>query len=99
MAMSSQHPTPYDDPDFWASISFLPDWRTKAACLGVDPELFFPIGTTGRALDQIEEAKAVCLSCSVSEQCLQWALQTNQDAGVWGGTSEDERKSLRRRKG
>lgn len=73
------------------------DWRDQAACLTVDPELFFPIGNTGPALAQIEEAKAVCSNCSVVEICLKWALDNNQDAGVWGGTSEDERRSLKRR--
>ena len=36
------------------------DWRSKAACLTVDPELFFPIGNTGPAIRQVAEAKAVC---------------------------------------
>ena len=73
------------------------DWRHEAACLDSDPELFFPIGNTGPALLQIEEAKAVCRRCGVSEECLQWALETGQDAGVWGGLSEDERRALKRR--
>lgn len=72
------------------------DWRQQAACLDEDPELFFPVGTTGPALDQVEEAKAVCRTCDVTEQCLEWALGTNQDAGVWGGMGEDERRTLRR---
>ena len=42
------------------------DWRDRAACLDVDPELFFPIGNTGPALAQIEEAKAVCRTCPSS---------------------------------
>ncbi|MCI6585058.1 MAG: WhiB family transcriptional regulator [Mobiluncus porci] len=73
------------------------DWRDQAACLTVDPELFFPVGNTGPALAQIEEAKAVCATCAVTEICLKWALDNNQDSGVWGGTSEDERRSLKRR--
>lgn len=73
------------------------DWRDQAACLTVDPELFFPVGNTGPALAQIEEAKAVCATCRVVDVCLKWALDNNQDAGVWGGTSEDERRSLKRR--
>lgn len=73
------------------------DWRDKAACLTVDPELFFPVGNTGPALDQIEKAKAVCGGCPVAENCLQYALETNQDSGVWGGLSEDERRALKRR--
>ncbi|MGH8888021.1 MAG: WhiB family transcriptional regulator [Egibacteraceae bacterium] len=72
------------------------DWRHHAACLDQDPELFFPIGTTGPALDQIEQAKAVCRRCAVTAQCLEWALETKQDAGVWGNMSEDERRTLRR---
>ena len=70
------------------------DWRDKAACLTADPELFFPVGNTGPAVDQIEKAKAVCARCTVSEMCLQYALDTNQDSGVWGGLSEDERRAL-----
>ena len=73
------------------------DWRHDAACLDEDPELFFPIGNTGPALLQIEDAKAVCRQCSVAAICLQWALENNQDSGVWGGLSEDERRSLKRR--
>ena len=73
------------------------DWRHRAACLTEDPELFFPIGNTGPALQQIEEAKAVCQRCPVMEICLKWAIETSQDAGVWGGLSEDERRSLKRR--
>ncbi|RYV52710.1 WhiB family transcriptional regulator [Pengzhenrongella frigida] len=73
------------------------DWRHRAACLDEDPELFFPIGNTGPALHQIEQAKAVCHRCTVVETCLKWALESGQDAGVWGGLSEDERRALRRR--
>ena len=73
------------------------DWRHDAACRDEDPELFFPIGTTGPAFDQTEAAKAVCRRCSVTDACLAWAMETGQDAGVWGGLSEDERRSLKRR--
>lgn len=59
------------------------DWRHRAACLTEDPELFFPIGNTGPALLQIEEAKAVCRRCDVVDTCLKWALESGQDAGVW----------------
>ncbi|MEJ8652325.1 WhiB family transcriptional regulator [Streptomyces sp. MS1.AVA.3] len=73
------------------------DWRHDAVCREVDPEIFFPVGNTGPALLQIEEAKAVCRRCPVMGQCLQWALESRQDAGVWGGMSEDERRAMRRR--
>jgi len=73
------------------------DWRHQAACLTEDPELFFPIGNTGPALLQIEEAKKVCARCVVRDKCLVWALETSQDHGVWGGLSEDERRAMKRR--
>ncbi|MCX4546494.1 WhiB family transcriptional regulator [Streptomyces sp. NBC_01565] len=73
------------------------DWRHNAVCRDEDPELFFPTGNIGPALLQIEEAKAVCRRCPVMEQCFQWALASGQDAGVWGGLSEDERRAIRRR--
>ncbi|MGY1583847.1 WhiB family transcriptional regulator [Streptomyces sp. MN13] len=73
------------------------DWRMSAACRVEDPELFFPIGNTGPALLQIEEAKSVCRRCPVVERCLEWALEMGQNDGVWGGLSEDERRSLKRR--
>ena len=72
-------------------------WRDRAACRDTDPDLFFPIGNTGPAFLQTEEAKAVCRRCPVTDICLQWALDQRQDAGVWGGTSEDERRTMRRR--
>ncbi|HEV8572558.1 MAG TPA: WhiB family transcriptional regulator [Actinomycetota bacterium] len=72
------------------------DWVHRARCKDEDPELFFPIGTTGPAATQIEQAKAICMQCEVRAQCLEWALATGQDAGVWGGLSEEERRALRR---
>jgi WhiB family redox-sensing transcriptional regulator len=60
--------------------------------------LFFPIGTTGQALIQISEAKTVCDECTVRGKCLDFALETNQDWGIWGGKSEDERRDIRRRR-
>ena len=73
------------------------EWREIAACRDSEPTLFFPIGTTGLAVEQIEEAKGICADCVVTEDCLQYALQTNQEAGVWGGYAEDERRRLRKR--
>jgi len=61
------------------------DWRSQAACLTVDPELFFPVGNTGPAIAQIAEAKEVCARCEVIDTCLKWALENGQDAGVGGG--------------
>ncbi len=72
------------------------DWRTSSLCRDTNPELFFPIGSTGEALDQIEAAKAVCSECLAQVECLEFALNTNQEAGVWGGATEDERRRMRR---
>ncbi|MFG1846721.1 WhiB family transcriptional regulator [Micromonospora carbonacea] len=68
-------------------------------CRDEDPELFFAVGTSGPALTQIEQAKAVCRRCPVVDQCLQWALSGGVDDGVWGGMSEDERRAVKRRGG
>lgn len=72
------------------------EWVHRAKCKDEDPELFFPIGTTGPAAAQIDAAKAICMKCEVRVHCLEWALATGQDAGVWGGMSEEERRALRR---
>lgn len=73
------------------------DWRQRAACTREDPELFFPVGNSGAALRQTERAKAVCRSCPVTQQCLQWALENKQETGVWGATGEEERRAMSRR--
>jgi hypothetical protein len=70
-----------------------PDW-TDAVCREVDPELFFPIGDT--SYRQIEDAKKVCAGCPIRSKCLDWALETRQDSGVWGGLSERERREIAR---
>jgi WhiB family redox-sensing transcriptional regulator len=72
------------------------DWREHSLCRDTSPELFFPIGTTGMALEQIAAAKAICAQCAAAPQCLEFALMTNQDSGIWGGLTEDERRQLRR---
>ena len=71
-------------------------WRDVALCRDTDPDLFFPVGTTGQALDQIAAAKRVCAQCPAKRPCLDFAIATNQDSGIWGGTSEDERRQIRR---
>lgn len=73
-------------------------WRAEALCRDTDPELFFPIGTTGTALVQIEQAKSVCGECRARVECLDFALTTNQDSGIWGGLSEEERRAIRRQR-
>lgn len=71
------------------------NWRNRAVCRAEEPELFFPPGTPAPDLERLRRAKSVCQRCPVTSECLAWALQTDQRAGVWGGLSEDERRQLR----
>jgi WhiB family redox-sensing transcriptional regulator len=73
------------------------DWQELGACRDSDPALFFPVGTTGHAVQQISRAVAICDACQVQETCLQYALESNQEAGVWGGYAEDDRRRLRKK--
>ncbi|NDL60039.1 WhiB family transcriptional regulator [Phytoactinopolyspora mesophila] len=66
-----------------------------ARCRKTDPEVFFPIGSVGPALDQIDAAKRICAQCRVDAECLAYALETGQDHGVWGGTTPEERRAMR----
>lgn len=68
------------------------DWRDDAACLPYDSELFFPVGTTGAAAEQIVTARTICMSCPVIVECLQNALKESVQAGIAGGMTEQERK-------
>ncbi len=68
-------------------------WYTKANCMGIDPDLFFP--ERGAS---VREAKAVCNACAVKEECLEYALRTGERFGIWGGMSERERRKLRRKR-
>ncbi|WP_371667947.1 WhiB family transcriptional regulator [Streptomyces sp. NBC_00289] len=72
------------------------EWLRQAACVGEDPELFFPVGNRGPAMRDAASAKRVCARCPVSTQCLDFALSAGQTAGVWGGTCEEERDALLR---
>lgn len=73
------------------------DWRKRSVCREEDPDLFFPIGSALPALRQEERAKKVCARCPVSTACLKWALETGESFGVWGGTTEMERRAMKRR--
>ncbi len=70
-------------------------WRDLAACRHTDVGLFFPAGSTGSAAREIVTAKAVCRTCPVQSACLRFALETNQESGIWGGRGEEERRRLR----
>lgn len=68
----------------------------RAACQSSDPDLFFPVSSTGKSLEQVDEAKAVCARCLVRRRCLVFALQTRQVHGIWGGLTEEERNQTAR---
>jgi WhiB family transcriptional regulator, redox-sensing transcriptional regulator len=84
----AERPSARDGPAFdtW-------DWMSRGACQGEDPELFFPIAVEGPALYQVGEAKEVCRRCAVCAMCLAYAVETRQ-AGVWGGTTWEERHAM-----
>lgn len=70
------------------------NWRLLAACRSAEPDLFFPVSSSGKSLEQVNEAKAVCARCLVRRQCLAFALLTRQVHGIWGGLSEQERNAI-----
>jgi WhiB family redox-sensing transcriptional regulator len=70
-------------------------WRSKAACQGLDPEIFYPLSDDD--LDAIP-AKAVCAECPVREPCLEFALAVREKDGVWGGATERERRRIIRQR-
>ena len=70
------------------------EWRDDSACAGADADAFFP-PSEDESLAMA--AKKICGLCPVQEQCLQYALATNQTEGVWGGMSSGDRRRLRRR--
>ena len=74
-----------------------PDWRSDAACRDADPELFFPDGSPSSTRAQVKRAKLICRGCPISAACLNWALSSGQEAGIWGGLTEEERRRLSRR--
>lgn len=69
-----------------------PEWQADGACVGVDPNVFFP----GRGAS-MATAKAFCRECPVRVECLMFAMNNGEKFGVWGGLSERERRRLRRR--
>jgi WhiB family transcriptional regulator, redox-sensing transcriptional regulator len=77
----------------------LESWRRNAACNGTHTDLFFPVGEVGEEpVRQAEEAKVVCFACPVRQECLEYALATDQPFGIWGGTTEAERRAIKRRR-
>ena len=71
------------------------DWRTLAACRGLDPDLFFP--ERGDSFTA-RNAQAVCATCPVAEQCLEFAIEVGETEGIWGGLSGRQMRQERRRR-
>ena len=74
------------------------DWRMSSACRETDPDVFFPTGKDDPLPRQIALAKSICNECSVVRECLQWALADPLTDGIWGGTTQGERRAIRRRR-
>ena len=74
------------------------NWRSAAACRSADPDLFFPISAAGPAARQIDRAKMICAGCVVRRECLEFAVSHEQNYGIWGGTTADDRQRDRRRR-
>lgn len=70
------------------------NWWPKAACLGQDTELFYPEPGTKGAAKQANEVKAFCKICTVSSECLEFALRNEEAFGIWGGTTPKERSKI-----
>lgn len=66
------------------------NWMDRARCKGMDNEIFFPSRGEG-----VDAARAICAECDVVDECLAFALRTNQEVGVWGGKSIRERDAMR----
>jgi WhiB family transcriptional regulator, redox-sensing transcriptional regulator len=70
-------------------------WRKRAACRGIDVEIFYPATDED---DDAEPAKAVCAECPVRQTCLEHALAHREREGIWGGTTERERRRILRQR-
>ena len=66
-------------------------WADFGRCSGVDPDVFFP-----RRGEDTSRAKSLCRQCPVRSECLEWALETQQKHGIWGGMTEGQLRRLRR---
>jgi WhiB family transcriptional regulator, redox-sensing transcriptional regulator len=87
------------DRSFDVDVSQLPPqptppdhWQERAACFGIDPDVFFPISE-----EEAGPALTYCRICRIREECLAWALKNGERYGVWGGLTEQQRRRLQRR--
>ena len=69
------------------------DWMSAGKCRELSPSIFFPSDGVG-----VEVARRICADCPVKAPCLEYAMSNHIDHGVWGGTSERERRRIARRR-
>jgi WhiB family transcriptional regulator, redox-sensing transcriptional regulator len=78
-------------------IEYATEWRAASACLNTDPDVFFPVAVGSAASKQVARAMRICAGCTVRQQCLDFAMRSGEKDGIWGGTTPEERRRLRRR--
>lgn len=94
-AVAVSHPWPEED-----------EWRDDAACRTMDPAIFYPVPVGNgaavkiarRGVDPYAEARAICASCPVRDECLNFALAIRDREGMYGGTDPEERRRILRRR-
>lgn len=74
------------------------DWLAAGACLTADPDLFFPIATGSVGGSQAAKAQRICAGCKVRRECLEFAMNSGEVHGIWGGTTPEERIRFRRQR-
>jgi WhiB family redox-sensing transcriptional regulator len=77
-------------------IEYATNWRAASACLNADPDMFFPIAVGTAASKQVSRALRLCQGCTVRQHCLDFAMQSGEKEGIWGGTTPEERIRARR---
>ena len=77
-------------------IEYAANWRAASACLDTDPDMFFPVAAGTAASKQIARAQRICQGCPVRPQCLDFAMQSGEKDGIWGGTTPEQRIRARR---
>jgi WhiB family redox-sensing transcriptional regulator len=77
-------------------IEYASNWRAASACLNADPDMFFPVAADNAASKQVSRALRLCRECTVRQHCLDFAMQSGEKDGIWGGTTPEERIRARR---
>lgn len=85
---------PRDAQAVWHQDDLSSAWRRQAACREREAHWFFPEGDWRTSLNQVDAAKAICVTCRVRRQCLEFAYRTGKHSGIWGGLTESERREL-----